>query len=831
LIKKILLLLLLVSIATDLHATFPRDDGGGGSGPLAKPAVLPNTQLRVHDVGKVWLSVTNFGFFGSQDGEFTDAGGYYLVAPGCQYPGGSNLNYLFQGALWIGAVIDTTNAIGQPVLDTLVSIGNDGWWGQLFEMYPAIPPGGAIKVRSTRPPDVYPYGDATGAKSEQDYIAVYTDTTTITSLVNPDPNDGRPHIPLGIEITQRSYAWSYEYAEDFILFDFDIANIGQRDLRGMWVGLYIDADVYHSSENPYGNEQGAQDDICGFVDSAGTGDERLQINTAWIADNDGQPYDGAYDYRSPRGVSGVRVVRTPLADTALHTTFNWWISNIDATKDWGPRKTTFDNGHANDPFPGGGLGTPGGDRAKYKVMSDGEFDYDQIFSAVRHDGWINPPSTATNLANGYDTRYLFSFGPFPEIPPDSILKLTTAYVCGENLHTDPSNYVNHLLNHETDTNSVRTYYNNLDFTDFATNAQWADWVYDNPGVDTDSLTDPLHYRGEYRITATGDTFWYKGDGVPDFAGPPPPPSPRLNFVTENGKVTLKWDGSLTESQPDLFTNRADFEGYRIYMSRSGRSDDYTLLGDYDIIDYDYTWWDTTQSPAQWAKWKKPPKKVEDFPAGFDPNVFRMEDLLPDTSNVGYNQAHWVPFGWNTGLAAIQDADPNVDTTFHYVMANLSESQGLYFSVTAYDYGDPVTKLSSLESSKAINAKLVFPIAIGSNQKVAVYPNPYIITNAFKPVTGYLAQGFEDPDRSGNTVFDRRIRFEGLPDGWTIRIFTLDGDLVKEIKEGDAPYTLARGVCYWDLISRNTQAVVSGVYIYAIEGANGYHELGKLAIIK
>ena len=91
-------------------------------------------------------------------------------------------------------------------------------------------------------------------------------------------------------------------------------------------------------------------------------------------------------------------------------------------------------------------------------------------------------------------------------------------------------------------------------------------------------------------------------------------------------------------------------------------------------------------------------------------------------------------------------------------------------------------------------------------------------------------GWEDPDGSGNTQFDRRIMFAGLPDGFDIKIFTIDGDLVKEIKEGDAYYQVAQGVAFWDLISKNTQAVVSGVYIYSIDGLN-YHEIGKLAIIK
>jgi hypothetical protein len=208
--RKILLILLLACVTPNLNAAVLEGTAGGGGGGFAKPAALPNTQLRVHDVGKVWLSVTNFGFFGSQDGAYKDASGRFLVAPGCEFPGGSNLNYLFQGALWIGSEIDTIDNLGRPALDTLVSIGNDGWWGQLFEMFPDFPPNGAIRVRSTRPPEVYPYGDTIGAKSEQDYIAVYTDTFTTPSFVTPDPNDQRNHVPLYIQITQRSYAWSYE---------------------------------------------------------------------------------------------------------------------------------------------------------------------------------------------------------------------------------------------------------------------------------------------------------------------------------------------------------------------------------------------------------------------------------------------------------------------------------------------------------------------------------------------------------------------------------------------------------------------------------------------
>ena len=831
---------LFLFFALGLQAAAKLDSSGGPGqpSPPAKPAAVPNVQLRVHDVGKLRLSITNFGFFGSQDGQFEDAGGYYLVAPGCEFPAGSNIDYLFQGALWVGAEVDTVDNFGNPALDTLVSVGHDGWW-DIAELYPVLPPGGAIEVRSLRPSDVYPYGDTTGAISELDYIAVYSDTVTNPSVVNPDGNDQRAHLPLGIEIIQKSYSWSYEYAEDFVLFDYDIANIGNRDLKNLWIGLYIDADVVHTSNS----FPGAQDDISGFdtVYVAPDGN-RTTINTAYIADNDGDPASGVFDFRSPRGVSGVRVVRTPI-DT-LEYGFNWWISNSTSSYDWGPQlQANFDQWGI---FPGGGMGTPGGDKAKYQVMSNGEFDYDQIRCALNRwtqEGWIPPSQQAVDLANGYDTRYLFSFGPFALISPGDTLKLTTAYICGENMHIDPTNFLRHMVpNNESE---INIFYSNLDFTDFATNSQWADWVYDNPGVDSrepfadlngDSLyttgepfrdydgngvyTDRDGFRGDpgthYTITPAGDTFWFKGDGVPDFQGPPPPPSPLLTATSRPHEVTLTWNGARSQSEPDIFSNQIDFEGYRIYMSQTGKIGEYALLGDFDLIDFDSTYLDSTSTPAEWKLWSEAPRRLEAF---YDSTTFGDTTAYPPSFDPN-TDPNWVPHSWNQGFSAVAIDD----STYSFTIDGLSEAVGVYFAVTSYDYGNPVTKLSPLESAPTINAKFVYAISRGEEvQKVAVYPNPYRID------ADYVGQRYEDPDRSGFNQFDRRIWFSGLPGKCTIRIFTLDGDLVRQLDYDPAANT--SGVLYWDLISLNTQAVVSGIYLYAVDAENGYHEIGKLAIIK
>jgi hypothetical protein len=429
---------------------------------LQVSAQLPDSQLRVHRVSNIQFSVTNFGLIGSQDGTFRDEEGVFLVAPGAEFPANSNIGYLFQGALWIGAAIDTIDGLGQPILDTLVSVGNDGWWGNIFELYPPIP-GTPSMWRDS-------------VIADEEIYALYSDTCTSPSIVPSDPNDQRPHIPLGVTINQHSMCWRTPGHNEFFIINYLIQNIYNRPLHDVWVGLYYDGDVYHSSENPYSPEAGGQDDICGFIERGSN------TGIAWLADNNGQPYYGQFDYRSPTGVMGM-VLLHPLDN--IQTNFNWWVSNIDATADWGPRR--IENGL--EPFPGGGMGTPGGDRAKYKVMSNGEHDYDQAWCALSHDGWIPPPSSAPTIANGYDTRFLISFGPI-QLAAGATQTVSIAYVGGNNLHTDPTNYQDHLLGHETDSESIAEYYQGLNFGNLIANADSAFNFYQLTGIDEQGAVIP-----------------------------------------------------------------------------------------------------------------------------------------------------------------------------------------------------------------------------------------------------------------------------------------------------------------------------------------------------
>jgi len=621
---------------------------------LAKPAPAA-IQIKSHNVGNIWLSVTNYGLIGAYGG----TGGF----PDCEFPANSDVEYLFTGAIWIGALVGK---------DTMVSVGADGWAGGK-EMRPGWADEDTILHRTTRNPA------DTLAVSEQDFICSFADT----ALVFADVDD--EHRPMGVSIEQRTYAWSYSYAEDFVIYDFYVTNrtgwVGTpKTFKRLFMGVYIDGDCGHTSIPNY-----FQDDITGFLKVNSEGDT---VNLAWIKDNDG---DGGL---TP-GVTGVRVL-FPNPETV---SYNWW----DPPSRWGP---------TNPANPDDWAAHPGTDAQKYRVMSNGEIDPDQTES--------NAPSGIN--VNGMDTRYFLSFGPF-DVEPDSTLKLTLAYLGGL---PGPG-------------------YN--EFDDIGRNARWARDVYDNPPA----------------------------DGIPDFKGPPPPPSPRLKVVPGDKQVSLYWD-DLPEDAMDSFTNFVDFQGYRIYRSRTGVISEMELLGEYDKVD------------------------------GYGLNL-GFEEIKMDQVEV-----------------EISESGDSTIYRYSYNDEGLTNGEFIYYAVTAFDSGYVPTGLEPLESSPAINLTRVAPSAGPATpeemDEVLVVPNPYKLTE------DYVGMGWELG--SGDT--QRRIDFIQIPEKCVIRIFTLAGDLVALIDHDYPDKSATKHQESWDLVSRNRQMIASGIYLFSVETETGKKFIGKFVVI-
>ncbi len=844
-------LLLLVSLwceSAEARMKLRESDGRGQNYPMA--TARPAHMLAAHRIGRIELAVTNNGTFGV---EYTPASrsDYFTGDPvslSCQYPKGSGVTYLFGAAFWIGAVAGR---------DTLVSVGADGWQ-TVNEMFPDDEPFGQMQYRSIKDPNG-PYADE--AVSEEDYISVYTDT--FPGLVDND-FFGRLHKPLNIEVREASYAWSYAYAEDFVLFDYRIRNIGSQPLHKVYMGIYVDDEICYDC---MGGTSGYTDDHSGFLrtyaNQYGACQFEDTVFIAWQADNDGDAdvvYSDGRTHPTPDAVA-TRIVRTP-AET-LDVSFNWWIGNGDPQLDFGPRELPF-KGQWAEPFRDfgtGGLGTPEGDVNKYYILRNREFDYDQIFTADISPNdtlWLYPnQDLAADFADGYDTRYLLSFGPF-EIVPGQSLPISFAYLAGQNIHRDPANGAN--LPDRPD-----LYYRNLDFTDLSLNAMWASWVYDNPGVDSDGdgyfgkhhLCSTLTQQGALKV----DTFWYEGDGIPDFRGaaPPPPPDFRLESPSE-GTIVIRFNGLRSETTRDNFSRLQDFEGYRVYLGRDNREESFSLIASYDRENFNkYVWNEATDD---WEL-NDPPFTLPELRClyadscgdnSFDPLFYTRSRRFqhPDFAD---SQFFFVRQDFNavgTGAGAIEKTYPDQPFPSHldpdsarpdeltplghlkyfeyqYTAENLLPTVPYWVNVTAFDFGSPESGLASLETSVTDGAKSIYTIlgnpAQGDPGKITVYPNPY------RADAGYRDLGFEgrqDVVRPDNRV--RAVHFANLPPKCTIRIFTLDGDLVREIVHDGVQGSSSASHDEWDLITRNTQRVATGLYYWTVEDAAGNVQTGRLAII-
>lgn len=407
--------------------------------------LVPNRQYAVHQEGQVTLTVTNMGQLGrGMSGLTTDCGGE--PCPSCEYPSGSNLQYLFGGGFWLGAVV------GQ---DTLVSTGADGW----FTTQELMPDAGTVadfQVRSNDPgsPDYSPE-----AISLRDLICAYSDTITDPTVTGTDPIDNRPHVPLYATVSERSYAWAESPLSDFVLFEYCITNSGAAPWQDMFFGIHIDGDVYH----PYYAVGGYLDDVTGYLASE---------NMAYLMDDDGDPntFHMTWDTASVRSAFAVKLHGSKPAWSRIN--YNWWTSHQIARCDFGPRLA----GTPEDPFRSFGpqLGTPTGDRNKYYMLQHAEQDYDMLTMLVSHtgEGFLEPVELPATEDMYFDARFLLSVGPYDVAPGDSVV-IYFSVVMGPDVHVNPGDFYDYSA-----PSSPQQFYDRLDFAPLIANAGQADSVYE-----------------------------------------------------------------------------------------------------------------------------------------------------------------------------------------------------------------------------------------------------------------------------------------------------------------------------------------------------------------
>ncbi len=691
------------------------------------------------------------------------------------------------------------------------------------------------------------------ARSELDIICEYYDTITRGDLVFiPYCQDS--HIPLQLRVTQRSMAWSGDDLDDFILFEYEVETMGDQTINDVWIGVGYGNDIGHEYDMRDTSRyvpvrvgllrEHEIGDPCGYLDHP---------NLAYMMTRDGYPTNGRFDERSPLGAVGFMFLGASYPDVKVY--FNWQtVYYTPSYRYWFmPQR---DLGIGSPPIDASNCQYGGGFWGKrewmYATMSRPEIDYDQITTAVDKtaQGWLPPPEHAAELAGGmFSSDAILSFGPL-KLGPGLKIRYALALVAGDNVHTSPTAFEDRFNPDHPEWYTDRW----LDFSELAENSLWARKVYDNPGYDTDGDGN----RGEY-IICNGDTVWTVGDGVPDFRADVPPPAPLVRVIPTQGKLVIRWNGYYPENYIDPFSQIQDFEGYRVYVGRDERESSLSLISSFDRENFvRYTQVELPSGVWDWSS-RELPFTLDSLrliygDPDFDPSLYSRHDPFEFGGERYFFEKMDANLSDLANPSAIhkvypEAVDPGPDSTswredevtiehgkplpkfyeYEYSLDNLLPTVSYYVGVTAFDFGFAAGGIPAKESKVINNLVEAYALtsadsAVQQELDVFVYPNPYRVD------AGYTESGYEN--RYHDRIADRArlIHFANLPNVCTIRIFSLDGDLIRTIYHEYPKDDPAAMHDTWDLITRNVQAVKTGLYYWTVESEKRT-QIGKFVVIK
>ncbi len=215
--------------------------------------------------GNIGLTITNFGTIGTRNA-------YWPNQPSCEYPRGSRVEHLYQGALWVGALSRRT---GQIHVSTGSSDRVSTTTGKGIEFLSLQTT--SITQRSSL--SELPYFDP-NAVSHQDFLADYADFIVRDSTA-PDQS-----VPLGLRVHQESYAWNYPFADFFVILNYTIYNAGADTLDSVYVGLWTNNVVRNTNSVRPGTTGYFQHGGNGYLDT---------LRMGYTFDFDGIPTPPAAD--------------------------------------------------------------------------------------------------------------------------------------------------------------------------------------------------------------------------------------------------------------------------------------------------------------------------------------------------------------------------------------------------------------------------------------------------------------------------------------------------------------------------------------------------------
>ena len=842
----------------------------------------------VHNVGELQINITNWGLIGSRPG----TNGSYAEAPSAMWPAGSGVDYLWAAGLWIGAIRN-----GVPLVSTgqftpeLMSIPDDPldtvWETQHGADGGNRYPDAGVDDDQDGELDEDPLNgidDDGDGLIDEDFMAIgnqmfslsMRDNSALVTQLWPE------HEPLGIRVDQRSYQWESNDVDDFVGFQFDIVNIGTEPLTDMYIGFFADSDV-----GLRGSGSISEDDLPGFFSgSVRAADKSLvPINVAYMYDADGDggvapgffgifflehPTDPAKGASAPRSV-GASSFHTfagsrsfdrggdPTNDAERYELLS--SDSIDSTP------ALFNEKLANDyrlllgagPFRSVEEGETVGFNAAMVVGEGlyGLLQHSADAGLAYYGAWFNRDGDFASGQGGRETE-----------------------ICASDFGSTAGNPLNPI--YTMFINPCDTIGGGISFP---IKSRWLDkegciWV----------NGDCWFERSRLRWTGVGGREHFVSWLVEL-----PPVAPALRTWEANNRTHIFWN-NFSQLVPDDLLQFVDFESYRIWradgwdrpfgtsIENGPASALWSLIAEFDVVNF-----------FEDRRVVDREEVVEYHPLGsntgldmasYIPRMFRpgtdeyeessgarelvakiLED--PEFSFLGptMDPAEFMRFSSGTGqltavgvkypeIANYANAYDVIDTAywdetgvefFEYVDEDVFNGFAYFYAVTATDFetragpGGPVITGHGTESDPQGNFDFATPrfapqtadARERDGQDIFVFPNP--ATPATLSEFSQFSPNSDDPTGV-------RVMFANLPESRnTITIYTLAGDIVQVIEHdgtlADCPDGLGYGNCgggaFWNLVSRNGQEVVSGIYLYSVESASSAFDrvVGRFVVIR
>ena len=716
-------------------------------GPLKKSAVDDYNNFTT--VGQIGMTVTNFGVIGE--------GWNNPDQPSCRYKQYADIEqeeieHFSYAGLWIGGEVKGQKRVSTAIVDGVFDYGAEG-----FEFSTSTSPNDTITIKSSI--ETSKYFDP-NAVSHQDFVCNFND---FSNIVN--------HKPMGIRVHQESYAWSYSFADAFVILDYTIYNESNLldptgegwDITNLYAGLWADASVanmnYTSIYEPgggfswYDNQDGFDQTIYdAYPDDEFYGLER---DIAYQYDVDG---DNGY----AQSYVGFRVLGTDYVPRDYWDTYyRQWVWSTSSNAEY----------------------------AEYVMPVDDAQRYDFMQTSVPAK-----PGVAGYTAAGYPNTpdswlFLLSAGPFGKHPdadstnwvlkPGESVNIAIAVVCAE--------WATSSLTDDEERKAM-----------LYANSDWAQTAYNGEDVNGNGYLEPSE-----------DT---DGDGIMDrYILPAPPPSPKVRIVSESGKATIYW-GKAPEKAQDPLTQREDFEGYRLYSrsKTSTSSEQWTLMGQFDLkndIGYN-TGLDNIKLTKEEAT------VIED-----DVETLNFSIVKGDTMyfKIVENDTMYYRFV-NEG---IQSGWPDRN-----VYAVTSYDQGDPATGLESMESNKITNMTYVIAGKK-------PQTEDFDQKVGVYPNPYKARAIWDGYSERekMIWFYNLPADAEVCIFTLSGE---LVDKFKHNSDTYNGSDIGNLSElaGDKNIVFSGGEHAWDLITKWDQAIATGLYLFTVEDLNsGKIQRGKFLVVK